>query len=413
MKRYFYVVQKVAEISRDENPHFLTKLATWAATFSHSAVLNSNNYNDKFGKFELLAGVGAVKILKNGSLLASRELATENRSWLFGHIGYDYKNQIEKLNSRHSDDFNFGDLTFFEPKFVVLQKRDSDIVEFHSAKSNQAEVERFLKTEFETEDQKTKLPVLTPKMTKAEYLEAIHCLKKEIQYGNIYEINYCQEFFAENAAINPVATYLALNEKSPMPFSAFYKNEEEYLICASPERYIKKSGNKIYSQPIKGTIKRGNSADEDEALKKQLINDLKEQTENVMIVDLVRNDLSRTAAVGSVEVDELFGVYQFPQVFQLISTVSSKLKREFDLIDILQTSFPMGSMTGAPKISAMKLADEYEQSKRGLYSGTVGYITPTGDADFNVVIRSLQYSAESKYLSVMVGGAITQMAEPE
>jgi len=254
---------------------------------------------------------------------------------------------------------------------------------------------------------------LQAKIQRQEYLEAIKQLKSEIQFGNIYEINYCQEFYKEQVEVNVAAVYGMLNVKSAMPFSAFYKLENDTLMCASPERFLVKRGDQVYSQPIKGTIKRGASEQEDELLKQQLKSDLKEQTENVMIVDLVRNDLSRTAARGTVRVEELFGVYPFPQVHQLISTVRSTLDSKYDIFDVIETCFPMGSMTGAPKISAMKLADLHEKSRRELYSGSVGYITPDGDADFNVVIRSLMYSEKSRYLSLTVGGAITSLANEE
>ena len=220
-------------------------------------------------------------------------------------------------------------------------------------------------------------------------------------------MNFCHEFYAENAIVDPFEVYLKLNRVSPMPFSCFYRNKDKYLMCASPERFLKKEGSKIISQPIKGTIKRGVTPKEDEALKNQLLNDPKERSENVMIVDLVRNDLSRTAKKGSVKVDELFGIYSFPQVQQMISTVSAEVKEEHHFVDVIKYAFPMGSMTGAPKIKAMELIEKYETTKRGLYSGTAGYITPAGDFDFNVVIRSILYNASEKYLSFTVGNAIT------
>jgi para-aminobenzoate synthetase component 1 len=228
-------------------------------------------------------------------------------------------------------------------------------------------------------------------------------------------MNFCQEFFVENLEINPLETYSKLIEISPTPFSVFYKNENKYLISASPERFLKKIGTKIISQPIKGTIKRGENAEIDLQLRTQLECDEKERSENIMIVDLVRNDLSKTAKQASVKVEELCGIYSFKQVHQMISTISSEIDQETHFVDVIKSMFPMGSMTGAPKIEAMKLIEKFEKTKRGLYSGAVGYINPQGDFDFNVVIRSILYNLDKKYLSFSVGSAITakSIAESE
>ena len=169
----------------------------------------------------------------------------------------------------------------------------------------------------------------------------------------------------------------------------------------------------VISQPIKGTRKRVSSFEEDEVLKKELLHCPKERSENVMIVDLVRNDLSKTAQKSSVKVEELFGIYSFKQVHQMISTITSKLKVEIDPIDVIKTTFPMGSMTGAPKLSAMRLIEKYEFRNRGVYSGSLGYIKPNGDFDFNVIIRSMVYNSTTKYLSYSVGSAITAQANAE
>jgi para-aminobenzoate synthetase component 1 len=238
-------------------------------------------------------------------------------------------------------------------------------------------------------------------------------LKQHIQSGDIYEINFCQEFFSEATQFNPLETYINLKQFSPTPFSAYYRSNHHYLICASPERFLMKKGNEVISQPIKGTIKRGTDIVEDEKLKKQLKNDEKERAENIMIVDLVRNDLSRIAKEGSVKVNELCKIYSYPQLHQMISTISAKVDKQLDFTEIIKACFPMGSMTGAPKIKAMELIEKYESFKRGLFSGSVGYITPEGDFDFNVVIRSLFYNSVNHYLSFMVGSAITAKSDPE
>jgi len=404
-------VRQIAQIKRSEHPFFIDALVEWSTQFDMASVLNSNHYADTYGAYSLLAGIGSKRNLRNGSIQELRDFYTTKKTWLFGHLGYDLKNQLEQLKSSHPSHFDFGDLSFFEPEILVVQKRGEDEVYFHG--ESEVVVNEFIDDLHNFQPKTAVLPRLQAKIQRQEYLEAIKQLKSEIQFGNIYEINYCQEFYKEQVEVNVAAVYGMLNVKSAMPFSAFYKLENDTLMCASPERFLVKRGDQVYSQPIKGTIKRGASEQEDELLKQQLKSDLKEQTENVMIVDLVRNDLSRTAARGTVRVEELFGVYPFPQVHQLISTVRSTLDSKYDIFDVIETCFPMGSMTGAPKISAMKLADLHEKSRRELYSGSVGYITPDGDADFNVVIRSLMYSEKSRYLSLTVGGAITSLANEE
>ena len=228
-----------------------------------------------------------------------------------------------------------------------------------------------------------------------------------IQRGDIYEVNYCIEFGVKNIEIDPLLLYQSLNQVTEAPFSVFYRSKGKYLLSGSPERYLKKEGNKLISQPIKGTIKRGVDKKEDETLKKQLLNDPKERAENVMIVDLVRNDLSRVASKGSVKVEELFGVYSFKTVHHLVSTISCSIDESVHPIDAIKATFPMGSMTGAPKISAMELIEKHEDFKRGLYSGAFGCFLPDGDFDFNVIIRSIMYNKKLKTLSFPVGGAIT------
>ena len=248
--------------------------------------------------------------------------------------------------------------------------------------------------------------------SKDDYFKKLNNILEHIHRGDIYEANFCQEFYT-SGHITPLATYKRLNVISKPPFASFVKLFNNYALCASPERYLKKSKTTVVSQPIKGTSKRSKDKNKDNALKKALENDPKERSENIMIVDLVRNDLSKTASKGSVTVQELCKVYTFEQVHQLISTVTSQVSDSLSPIDVLQSTFPMGSMTGAPKVSAMKIIEEYEDAKRGLYSGAIGYITPNGDFDFNVVIRSILYNAEKAYISYSVGGAITANSIPE
>lgn len=251
--------------------------------------------------------------------------------------------------------------------------------------------------------------------TKSQYLENVANIKESILRGEFYEANYCMEFSADAAHLDPYITYMHLNGASPMPFSAFLKSDNKYLICASPERFLKKIDNKLISQPIKGTMRRSKVASKDEALIKELQQSEKEQAENLMIVDLVRNDLAKCAIPGSVRVEELFGIYTFPRVHQMISTVSANLPPQTSIPTIIQNTFPMGSMTGAPKIRVMQEMEKLEDTSRGLYSGSVGFISPGQNFDFNVVIRSIVFDAKTGKISFHVGSAITydSIAEAE
>lgn len=340
----------------------------------------------------------------------------DENSWQFGFISYDYKNQIEKLSSNHPDGIQFPEKHFFTPQLLFVLEGENSQLHYSKEHYSSNEINTILNniTTYKLADDEAKQPItVKSRITKADYLAKVSALKNHIQLGDIYEVNFCQEFYAEDVAINPIDYYFLLNKKSPTPFSCFVKQDDKYLLCASPERFIQKTGNDIISQPIKGTIKRGENQQEDEQLKQILSQDQKERSENVMIVDLVRNDLSKIAQKDSVKVDELCGIYTFPQVHQMISTVRAELKENTSFEEIINALFPMGSMTGAPKISAMQLIEKYEATKRGIYSGTVGYITPEKNVDFNVVIRSITYNQENNYLSFMVGGAITNLSVPE
>ena len=225
-------------------------------------------------------------------------------------------------------------------------------------------------------------------------------------------MNYCIPFDTSVIDLDSYQLYAQLNRQTEAPFSVYYSDGDHALMCGSPERYLQLKGRKLTAQPIKGTARRGKGG-EDAELKERLRNDPKERAENIMITDLVRNDLSRVASSNSVEVSELCGIHTFKTVHQMISTVTAQLKPECDGIDALRASFPMGSMTGAPKISAMSLIEQFETRKRGLYSGAFGYFEPNGDFDFNVVIRSLLYQKSTGKLSFEVGSAITHLSDPE
>lgn len=367
----------------------------------------------------LAAGVKRQFTIDTANTITSlQDFINEKNGWLFGHIGYDLKNEIEKLSSAKPDFIRFPDMFFFEPEVVIKLSENEITIEAVNPDEVYKEIEEtgFLNATSDTDELSIK-----GRISKEEYIDIIHQLKHHIHRGDCYEINFCQEFFADDVIIDPTEVYKKLSTVSPNPFSALYRMNEKWLICASPERFIKKQGCQIISQPIKGTSKRiPGDVDKDLQNRNELQQSNKDRAENVMVVDLVRNDLAKLCKEGSVKVDELYGIYSFPQVHQMISTVSGELKEDVTFTDIIKATFPMGSMTGAPKKKVMELIEIYEKTKRGIFSGAVGYISPADDLstkqpdfDFNVVIRSIMYNAEEKYVSFQAGSGITFYSDPE
>ncbi|HKJ49265.1 MAG TPA: aminodeoxychorismate synthase component I [Christiangramia sp.] len=400
-----------------EPKKFKEQLLSWSKQFQEIAWLDSNNDDSKTGEYEAILAVEAFTAIRTDYVTAFdklKEYQETTTDWIFGFLSYDLKNDVENLSSKNFDGLNFPDLYFFQPQKIIFIKNDQ--VEFHYLRMVDDEIEEDYEDieKIKPQSRESHEPVeVKARISKEEYLEKIALMLNHIHRGDIYEANFCQEFYSENVNIDPFNIYQSLNEISTPPFAAYLKLENFNLISASPERYLKKSGEKLLSQPIKGTARRAEDLEEDRKIAAELADDPKEQSENVMIVDLVRNDLSRIAKKGSVKVDELCKVYTFKQVHQLISSVTAEIAEDIPPVEALRTSFPMGSMTGAPKISAMKIIEKLEESKRGLYSGAVGYFTPDCDFDFNVVIRSILYNSENKYLSFSVGGAITAKSDPE
>ncbi|MBB6610299.1 anthranilate synthase component I family protein [Pontibacter sp. Tf4] len=389
------------------------KVLAWADTFPLVAYYYDHQLPYPHQGFRHMLAVSAGKPLTidHNNPFESLRAQLQQKQLLCGYLGYDLKNSIEKLHSSHPDGLGFPELFFFVPDVILHFNESGVTIEYTDAYS-----ESVLQTIVATpvpEPVKPEGIIIQQRVARQDYIRNVEKVKQHILEGDVYELNYCMEFFAEQADVAPLPLYLALSEASPTPFSGYLKCNDKYLLCASPERFLKKEGTTIVSQPIKGTIKRGKTEEEDEQLRHQLRHDEKELAENMMIVDLVRNDLSRSCATGSVNVEEMFGIYGFRQVWQMISTITGSIKPANDLVDVLLGAFPMGSMTGAPKISTMQLIEELEVTKRGLYSGAFGYITPVQDCDFNVVIRSIQYNASKKYLSFMVGSAITYDSVPE
>uniref|UniRef100_UPI00404B9FB5 anthranilate synthase component I family protein n=1 Tax=Flavobacterium sp. TaxID=239 RepID=UPI00404B9FB5 len=404
--------------SVDNIDFFKKQLFQWGSQFREVVFLDSNQNAQNYTSFDFLLAVDAFTVLQTdfqGAFDALKQYQCSMNDWLFGYLSYDLKNDTEILTSENHDGLGFHDLFFFQPKKVFIVKNNEITYHYLAMCDDEFESDWIEIDNQKVVENNSKSVGIIPeaRLTKSEYVAKVNEMLAHIQRGDIYEANFCMEFFTENAVIEPTEVFHALNDISSPPFATFFKNTNHFLMCASPERYIKKTGTKLISQPIKGTSKRFEKAALDAKSKSDLEQSPKERAENIMIVDLVRNDLSKTAQPGSVQVEELCAVYGFKQVFQKISTIVSELRPEFSEVDALQTTFPMGSMTGAPKISAMQIIEQLEVSKRGLYSGSVGYFTPSGDFDFNVVIRSILYNANNQYLSFSVGSAITNQSEPE
>lgn len=388
-------------------------MLNYAKRFSTFCFLDNHHYQLSPHSAECLLAAGVKRSVKANSGQALSQLDSfinEKSSWLFGHLAYDLKNEMESLHSDHPDGIKFPDLYFFEPELLI--KFDSELMEIEG----EDPIAIWEAINAMPEEEIVSVPgdaSIKQRFSRDEYVSTIQKLKQHIQRGDCYEINFCQEFYGE-MKIDPLQVYLKLASLSPNPFSAFYRMDEQWLICASPERFLRRKGEQLLSQPIKGTSKRVPS-DELQDLQSRtfLENSQKDRSENVMVVDLVRNDLSKVCEEASVKVDELFGIYSFPQVHQMISTVSGKIAANIPFTEIIKACFPMGSMTGAPKKKVMELIEKYEKTRRGIFSGAVGYIDPRGDFDLNVVIRSIMYNASSDYISIQAGSGITFYSEPE
>jgi para-aminobenzoate synthetase component 1 len=385
-------------------------MLNWLRPFSIFCYLDNQQYQIAPHQTDCLVAAG-VKDFVEGTDIKTADSFLKQKQWTFGHLSYELKNSLHGFSAGKKDRLGFPQFYLFYPE-VVLEIRNNELSVYASAPDKVfAEINACSGEEISSE-----IPSIDPQpiLSKEEYVQKIKALQAHILRGDCYEINFCQEFFADGISIDPFACFENLMQVSPNPFSAFYRLNDKFLLCASPERFLAKKGGHVFSQPIKGTIRRDLlSIAEDEKRKQELLNSQKEQSENVMVVDLVRNDLTKICKEATVKVDELFGIYSFPQVHQMISTISGELKGDLLFSEIIQAMFPMGSMTGAPKHRVMQFIDEYEPSARGIFSGSVGYFNPAGDFDFNVVIRSIMYNSTKKYLSYQVGSGITFYSEAE
>ncbi|MGY8946174.1 MAG: anthranilate synthase component I family protein [Flavobacteriales bacterium] len=393
---------------------FKKKLFKWSTNSDISVFLNSNEYESDISEYDAILAIGLhteTPYTKQNSLPKLDNYINQTKDWIFGYLSYDLKNELEKLESNNIDSFVLPNLFFFQPKKIWLVSKfsvEALYLDGTQIQEDWIEINQLSPSYKFSKSNKIKLK---ERLNKNQYKNNIRLLLDHINRGDVYEANYCMEWFSENSKIIPTEVYLKLNEISTTPMSAYFKNKNLHLLSSSPERYIKRINDRIVSQPIKGTSRRDQNDLIDSKLMKELgLND-KERSENIMIVDLIRNDLSRFSIPGTVKVNELCKVYPFKQVHQMISTVESIIPSDLSCADVIKSTFPMGSMTGAPKIRAMTIIENLEVSTRGLYSGALGYIKPSGNFDFNVVIRSLIYDSNTKYLSFHVGSAITSKSD--
>ena len=414
---YFCKVRNKFIFNLKEKDYFFRKLVFFSEEYEHFCLLDSNssknNVPERYFEYDFICAFDAIETLSsnNNSILKIKDFHSKFNDWMFGCLSYDLKDEIFNIPSKSNDNLNSDHISFFIPKYVILAKDSKiEILTYENKESTNSLMNQI--STYYCNEQKITDITFKARESKQSYLQKIKKIKYHIKRGDIYEINYCQEFFNDNVLISPYNIFYHLNKSTQSPFASFLKNDKINLIGFSPERYLSKNDLKILSQPIKGTSGRSNDSDQDTFLFNKLLKSKKDISENIMIVDLVRNDLSVTAKSGSVNVDKLCGVYSFSNVHQMISTISSQLENGMHFTEVIKTSFPMGSMTGAPKYMALNLIDKFEENKRSLYSGSVGYITPNGDFDFNVVIRSLIYNYKRKYLSLSVGGAITSKSIP-
>lgn len=357
-----------------------------------------------------------LALLAVGRLEAGEEplFAPDGRAtdWWFGHLAYGYKDRVEDLGSRHNDAFDWPLSHWFVPRWVI-EWREGEAWLHANASDAEAGV-AFAETMHATsaEPWVDALPEWRTMVDRGWYLGQADALLQHIQRGDIYEVNLCLAHEAQPAAFDPFRAFDALLLATAAPYAGFLRLGNRFALCCSPERFIAFDGNRMTGEPMKGTRPRGSTAGEDERLRAELAADPKERSENVMAVDVMRNDFSRVCVPGSVQVPELFAVRTQPRVHQLVSVVEGQRAAGCTPFDAVRAAFPAASMTGAPKISAMQLIDVHEAGARGLYSGAMGFFAPDGTGDLNVVIRTLLYDSASGRMSIPTGSALTAQCDP-
>jgi para-aminobenzoate synthetase component 1 len=404
-------IRQYHQFSLGNIPDFKQRLLYWTSGFDTCCFLDSNDFRRNPPGYDCLAAAGVSGQFEASAGTAFNHLKDfhdAQKDWIFGHLSYDLKNELETLHSAHYDGIGFADMHWFCPE--VLIRIDGTCAEI-GIRGERQEASRIFSQICVANGTANRRPAasihIMDRMPDADYLDRLRSLQGYIRAGDCYEVNFCRESYCEDLLLSPVKLFCRLNKLSPAPFAAYYRVNEKHLACSSPERYLKKSGTRILSEPIKGTAPRPDNFQTRHKGQWELASNLKERAENIMTVDLVRNDLSRIAKTDSVRVDSLCHVHAFAQVLQMISAISCELEDHLHFADAIAATFPMGSMTGAPKVRVMQLIEQYESTRRGLYSGALGYIDPAGNFDLNVVIRSILYNASERYLSFQTGSAVT------
>jgi para-aminobenzoate synthetase component 1 len=399
-----------------ENKEFIHLVLNNLPNYSTFCVLHSNEINSPLlhDEYDFIVSLGSQKQFQSNNPINWDFFNTleQQNCFLMGFISYAYNKDFWKISEKKSTIAPPANSFWFAPKYLIYKRKEEK--EFVIYGENPSEFyhsilqSQIAPLESSPEFKHEFLPLLS----KEKYIHTIEKIREDIKNGEYYEINYCQEFISNKFNSDPFLIWEKIRNSNKAPFSAFFRHHSFFSISLSPERFLKRKANILLSQPIKGTAMRGGTELEDEKNKSNLQNSEKERAENIMIVDLVRNDLSRVCEVGTVSVEELCGIYSFKNVHQMISTISGKQLEKTKLGEILKNTFPMGSMTGAPKRMVVERASEYEVSARGLYSGSIGYLESNGNFDLNVVIRTLIIDTEKKIASFHVGGAITYDSDP-
>lgn len=345
-----------------------------------------------------------------GVLSADRERFTN--SW-FGYLGYDLKNCLEKLRKDKKFYISLPALYMAQYGLVLdFDNKNKQLTAWTADESLLKQIPATCPAPANT-TQPPEIEQINSNMDKAEYLQKVAEIKDMILRGDLLQANLTRKFYGNfNNKPNPFDIYRKLLDISPSPYSAFIRYGDSYIISSSPERFLTIDENgKAESRPIKGSIKRSLDKNEDEKLKTALENSEKDRAENLMIVDLMRNDLSRSCVPGSIKVESLFDVTSYATVHHMSSTISGQKNPNKTTLELVKGCFPPGSMTGAPKIKAMQVCSEMEKLQRGVYSGAIGWFGGDGSADLSVVIRTL--IIQSNKFEFQVGGAITADSEPE
>ena len=354
-------------------------------------------------------GVGLSRAVEEPAFDADN-MATD---WYFGAMRYEWKDVLEPPLGRSAQGPEVAHCEWFVPRFVVEWRGEQ--VFMHVAQGDDIAALTWANGLFRCRNQTSPdAPTgWVEGCDRESYLDRVDVLMRHIQRGDIYEVNFCTARTAHCPSFDPFISFGKLLANSAAPYAGFYRSGSNFALCASPERFLRFEMDQVVGQPMKGTRPRSQDPTEDARLRNELATDVKERSENVMALDVMRHDLSKVAASRSVQVDQLCAVITVPRVHQMISTVSARLRNGVTPMDAIRAAFPMASMTGAPKVRAMQLIEEAEGAPRGLFSGSLGFFAPDGTGDLNVVIRTLFFNALSGEASIHTGSAITALCDPE